>query len=64
MPEVEHAVSLNHFMDWFAGEGVATVGDNHIKAKGMFASKDLFNVFSYKLIRVIKMWHLQIKTVW
>jgi ABC-type antimicrobial peptide transport system permease subunit len=51
MPEVEHAVTLNHFIDWFAGEGVATVGDNHIKAKGMFASKDLFDVFSYKLLQ-------------
>lgn len=45
MPEVESAVSLNHFIDWFTGEGVVTVGDNHIKAKGMFASKDFLKSF-------------------
>src|SRR5687768_8967222 len=50
MPEVEYAVSVNNFMDWFAGEGIISFANNHIKAKGMFASKNFFNVFSYGLI--------------
>lgn len=50
MPEVEYAVSINNFMDWFAGEGVVSFKDKRIKAKGQFASKDYFNVFSYRLL--------------
>lgn len=50
MPEVEYAVSVNSFMDWFAGEGIISYENNHIKAKGIFASKDYFKGFSYKLI--------------
>jgi len=50
MPEVERAVSVNYTMDWFAGKGVASVGQNSVKAQGIFASKDFFNVFTYPLI--------------
>jgi predicted permease len=50
MPEVEKAVSVNYFMDWFAGKGVASNGKKNIKVQGVFASKEYFNVFSYKLI--------------
>lgn len=50
MPDVEYAVSVNNFMDWFAGEGIVSFGNNHIKTKGIFASKDYFNVFSFRLI--------------
>ena len=51
MPEVEYATSVNTFFGWFTGPGVISYEDNHIKAKGIFASKDYFNVFSYKLIQ-------------
>ena len=51
MPEVEYAASVNTFFDWFTGPGVISYEDNHIKAKGIFASKDYFDVFSYKLIQ-------------
>jgi len=50
MPEVEKAVSVNRFIDWFEGKGVAAVGENQLKAQGIFATKDYFDVFSYKLI--------------
>lgn len=50
MPEVEYAVSVNTFDDWFRGEGVIVYEDKQIKAKGIFASKDYFNVFSFDLI--------------
>lgn len=51
MPEVAQAVSVNYFMDWFAGKGVASFGEKNTKVQGVFASKDYFNVFSYKLIQ-------------
>jgi predicted permease len=54
MPEVERAVSVNYTMDWFAGKGVASFGQNSVKAQGVFASKDYFNVFSYKLLEGTK----------
>ena len=51
MPEVEYATSVNTFTDLFAGQGVISYGSNHIKAQGIFATRDYFNVFSYKLIQ-------------
>ena len=51
MPEVEYAVSVNTFTDWFSGPGVMSYEGNQVKAKGIFASKDYFNVFSYNLIQ-------------
>jgi putative ABC transport system permease protein len=51
MPEVERAVSVNYFMDWFAGKGVVSHGEKNMKAQGIFASKDYFNVFSYQLLQ-------------
>ncbi|HMG88527.1 MAG TPA: ABC transporter permease, partial [Chryseolinea sp.] len=51
MPEVEYAVSVNTFGDWFSGEGIIVYEDKQIKAKGIFASKDYFNVFSFELIQ-------------
>lgn len=50
IPEVENAVSVNYFENGFLGAGVATHGEKNIKVQGAFASKELFNVFSYKLI--------------
>lgn len=61
MPEVERAVSVNYGMDWFAGKGVASVGQNSVKAQSIFASKDYFNVFSYPLIEGNKDWVLSTK---
>jgi ABC-type antimicrobial peptide transport system permease subunit len=50
MPEVEYAVSLNPFFDWFKGPGIISYETNQVKTQGIFASKDFFKVFSYKLI--------------
>ena len=50
MPEVDYAVSLNPFFDWFKGPGIISYETNQVKAQGIFASKDFFKVFSYKLI--------------
>jgi putative ABC transport system permease protein len=53
MPEVEYAVSVNSSGD-YAGEGIIAYEDKHVKAKGIFASEDYFNVFSYDLIQGTK----------
>lgn len=50
MPEVERAVAVNGFMDFFAGKGVASYAEKAKKVQGIFASKDFFNVFSYPLL--------------
>jgi ABC-type antimicrobial peptide transport system permease subunit len=44
-PEIELAVSST-WADWHS----LSVGDKHIKAKGHYASKDYFRIFSYPLI--------------
>lgn len=49
-PEVEYSVAVNDFFSWRNKEGILSNGDNHIRAKGLHASKDYFNVFSYKLV--------------
>ena len=50
LPEVEHAASVNLFMDWFAGPGALSDGEKSLKAQGIFASRDFFKVFSYPLL--------------
>ncbi|HMF69872.1 MAG TPA: ABC transporter permease, partial [Flavitalea sp.] len=50
MPEVETAVSVNPFMNGFAGPGIVSFENKHIGAQGIFAGKDYFNVFSFRLI--------------
>jgi hypothetical protein len=50
MPEVEDAVTVMPYT-WFPEFMLSTVGDRNIKAIGQFASKDYFNIFSYKLIQ-------------
>jgi putative ABC transport system permease protein len=51
MPEVESSVMINSVIDeWLSGDGVITYEDKRIKAKGIFAGKEYFNVFSYDLI--------------
>jgi len=50
MPEVEKAVSVNTFTDWFEGQGVVSNEHKNKKVKGIFASPDYFNVFSFPLI--------------
>jgi ABC-type antimicrobial peptide transport system permease subunit len=49
-PEVEYAVATNAFL-FYVKEGLFINGDDQLKAKGMFASEDFFNVFSYNLIQ-------------
>jgi putative ABC transport system permease protein len=51
MPEVESAVTVNIINDWITGEGVIGYEDERIRAKGIFASKDYFSVFSWPLIQ-------------
>ncbi len=50
MPEVEYAVSVNASGE-YSGEAIIAYEDKQIKAKGIFASEDYFNVFSYDLIQ-------------
>lgn len=50
MPEVELAVSIDDFTSWRNREGILSNTTKHIKAKGMHASKDFFNVFSFSLL--------------
>lgn len=50
MPEVDYAVSVNTSGE-YSGEAIIVYNDNRIKAKGIFSSKDYFNVFSYDLIQ-------------
>jgi putative ABC transport system permease protein len=45
IPEVEYAVSSRLFKD----DKILSVGDKSIKATGLYASQDFFNMFSYKL---------------
>lgn len=47
MPEVEYATNSQGS---FSGKYTLTVGEKHIKADGLFAGKDYFNVFSWHLI--------------
>ena len=51
LPEVEYAVSVNTFTDWFSGPGIVAYDGKTVKAKGIFASTDYFDVFSYNLIK-------------
>lgn len=51
MPEVEYAVSTIHPGGLTSDKGTLTVGDTHLEATSLFAGKDLFNVFSYKVIK-------------
>jgi ABC-type antimicrobial peptide transport system permease subunit len=44
-PEVEYATSVIHF-----DMGTISVDDKHIKARHIFADKNFFTVFSYKLL--------------
>ncbi|MBD0258224.1 MAG: ABC transporter permease [Cytophagales bacterium] len=50
LPEVEYATSVNTFFDWFAGPGAFSDGEKHVKAQGIFASRDFLRVFSYPLL--------------
>jgi len=48
MPQVEYAASLAP-PEWFQ-QFTLSVGDKNIKAKGQYAGKDYFNIFSFKLL--------------
>lgn len=50
IPGIEYAVSINTSGE-YSGEGIIAYEDKHLKAKGIFASEDYFNVFSYDLIQ-------------
>lgn len=50
MPEVEYAASVMHY-SWFPKFILSAREDSKLKATGQFASKDYFNVFSYKIIQ-------------
>ena len=50
MPEVEYAASvIPNFFN--SSRGIVSVRDNRIKVRGQYASKDYFNIFSYRLIK-------------
>ncbi len=46
LPEVEYSASVIK-----RDNGILSVGEKHLKAKHMFASKDFFKVFSYQLLQ-------------
>jgi len=48
MPQVEYAAALAP-PEWFQ-KFTLSAGDKNIKAKGQYAGKDYFNIFSFKLI--------------
>jgi ABC-type antimicrobial peptide transport system permease subunit len=50
MPEVEYTTAVIPSF-WNSSKGVISRNDTRIKVKGQYASKDFFNVFSYKLIQ-------------
>jgi putative ABC transport system permease protein len=47
-PEVEYSAALLP-PEWFPAYTLS-VGDNNLKAKGQYAGKDYFNIFSFKLL--------------
>lgn len=47
IPEVEYVVSDRPLRE----DKILTVGDNNIKASGLYATKDFFNVFSFGLMQ-------------
>jgi putative ABC transport system permease protein len=50
MPEVESYTAVNPFMDWYQGDGMVSFNNNTaVRAKGIFADSNFFNVFSYGL---------------
>jgi len=50
MPEVESYTAVNPFMDWYQGDGMVSFNNNTaVRAKGIFADSNFFNVFSYRL---------------
>jgi putative ABC transport system permease protein len=51
MPEVEYSVSTIHPGGLTSDKGILTVGETRVEATSLFAGKDLFNVFSYKIIK-------------
>ncbi len=48
MPEVEHAVATQNS---FSGKYTLSTGDKYLKAVGMYAGKDYFNMFSFPLVQ-------------
>lgn len=50
LPEVEYAVSTIHPGGITTDKGIFMTGNDRTEATAIFAGKDLFNVFSYKLI--------------
>ncbi|MDW7691724.1 ABC transporter permease [Flammeovirgaceae bacterium SG7u.111] len=48
MPEVEYSAVVAP-ADWF-GKLTLAVGEDYTKASGVYASKDYFNIFSYRLV--------------
>ncbi|MGZ3873409.1 MAG: ABC transporter permease [Mucilaginibacter sp.] len=51
MPEVEYAVSTIHPAGLTNDKGILLAGENRAEATSLFAGRDLFNVFSYKVIK-------------
>ena len=49
MPEIMHITGINDF-DYQQKEGILSEGENQIESKGIYASQDFFNVFTFPLI--------------
>jgi ABC-type antimicrobial peptide transport system permease subunit len=50
MPEVEYAAGVMSLSLWSNSDGILSYNGKHTKVNGLFAGKDFFNIFSYKLI--------------
>ncbi len=51
IPEIEYAVSTIHPGGLISEKGIISLGNDHFEASSLFAGKDLFNVFSYTLLK-------------
>ncbi len=49
MPEIAHIAGINDF-DYQQKEGILSESEHKIETKGIYASQDFFNVFTYPLI--------------
>lgn len=49
MPEVEYAATVIP-ASWFSSQGIMTVGESKLKARGQFISKDYFRIFSCRFL--------------
>jgi len=50
LPEVEYSVAVNDFFNWRSPLGLISKEEKQAEAKGLIASDDFFNVFSFDIL--------------